>query len=63
VSADQLLGYQGSEVLVGEHLDRVQLVRCPETVEEVHERDPGLEGGRVGNEGQVVGLLDRRRGK
>ena len=40
VRADQLRRDQRAQVVVGEHLDRVQLVRGAEPVEEVHERHP-----------------------
>ena len=39
-------------------LDRVHLVAGAEPVEEVHERDPGAQRGRVGDQGEVVRLLD-----
>ena len=40
VRADELLGHERAQVVVGEQLDRVQLVRGAEAVEEVHERHP-----------------------
>ena len=40
VRAHELLGHERPQVVVGEHLDRVQLVRGAEAVEEVHERHP-----------------------
>ncbi len=56
----------GDEILVdhlahdlrSERFDLHDLVRGAETVEEVEERDPGLEGGGVGDEGHVLGFLD-----
>jgi hypothetical protein len=61
VRADQFLGHQRSQVVVGEHLDRVQLVRRAEPVEEVHERHACRQRGSLRHQRQVVGLLDRRR--
>ena len=39
-ASHELLGHQRAQVVVGEQLDRVQLVRGAEPVEEVHERHP-----------------------
>ena len=61
--ADQLLGHERPQVVVGEHLDRVQLVRGAEAVEEVQERHPRLERRGLRDQRQVVRLLDRRRGE
>ena len=63
VRADELLGDERPDVLVGEQLDRVQLVRGAKSVEEVHERHAGLERRRVRHERQVMGLLHRRGGQ
>ena len=63
VRADELLGHQRAQVVVGEHLDRVQLVRGAEPVEEVHERHPRPERGGLRHQRQVVRLLDRGRGQ
>ena len=57
----EVLGHQRAQVVVGEQLDRVELVRGPEPVEEVHERHPGPEGRGLGHERQVVCLLNRGR--
>ena len=56
---DELGGDQGAEVVVGEGLDGVQLVRGPEAVEEVDERDPGAEGRHLGDRREVMALLHR----
>ena len=61
VGADAFLGHERAQVVVREHLDRVQLVRGAEAVEEVHERHPRLERGRLGHERKIVGLLHRGR--
>ena len=42
MSLDELLGHERAQVVVGEQLDRIQLVRGSEAVEEVHERNPRL---------------------
>ena len=59
----EALGHERPQVVVGEHLDRVELVRGSEAVEEVHERHPRAQGGGLRDERQVVGLLHRRRGE
>ena len=61
MGAYQLGRDQRSQVLIAEHLDRVQLVRGPEPVEEVHERHPGGQRRRVRHQGKIVGLLHRCR--
>ena len=61
VRADQLVGDQRPQVVVGEQLERVQLVRGAEPVEEVHERHPRPERRRLRDQRQVVRLLHRRR--
>ena len=58
MGVDELLGDERAQVVVGERLDRVQLVRRPKAVEEVDERDPRAQRRRLGDERQVVGLLD-----
>jgi hypothetical protein len=63
VRADQLLGHQRAQVVVGEQLDGVELVRGPEAVEEVHERHARLQRGGLRDQREVVRLLDRRRGQ
>ena len=50
-------------MLVAQLLDLVHFVRDAETVVEVQERHAGLERRRVGDQGQVLGLLDRIRGE
>ena len=63
VRPHELLGHQRAQVVVGEQLDRVQLVRGSEPVEEVHERHPRRERGGLRHQRQVVRLLHRRRGE
>ena len=63
MSAHELFGNEGAEVVVGEQLDRVQLVRRPEPVEEVHERHPRPQRRHLRDDRQIVGLLNRRRGE
>ena len=58
---DQLLGDQRPQVVVGQRLNRVDFVGGSESVEEVHERDPGGKRGRLRDQGQVVSLLHRGR--
>ncbi len=59
VGPDELLRHQRAQVVVGERLERVQLVRGPEPVEEVHERHPRAQRRRLRHERQVVRLLNR----
>ena len=61
MSPDQLFGNEHPEVFVGEHLHRVELVRGPETIEEVHEGHPGRKGRCMRHRCHVVCLLDRGR--
>ena len=53
----ELLGHEGAQVVVGQELDRVQLVRGAEPVEEVQERHARAQRGGLRDERQVVGLL------
>ena len=53
----QLLGHQRPQVVVRERLNRVEFVRGSKPVEEVHERYPGRQCGRLRDKGQVVCLL------
>jgi hypothetical protein len=53
----QLLGHQRPQVVVGKRLNRVDFVRGSESVEEMHERYPGRQCGRLRNERQVLCLL------
>jgi hypothetical protein len=46
-----------------EGLDLLQLVRCAEAVEEVQEGHARLERRGVGDEREILRLLDRRRGE
>ena len=57
----QLLGHQRPQVVVRQRLDRVEFVRGSESVEEVHERYPGRQRGRLRHECQVLCLLHRGR--
>ncbi len=61
VIADEGGGDERQQVLVGEQLNRVQLVRGAEAVEEVDEGDPGTERRGLSHHRQVVRLLDRCR--
>ena len=45
--------------LVGDDVDLLDDVGGPEAVEEMQERDLGPQGGQVGDDGQVLGFLDR----
>ena len=53
----QLLGHQRPQVVVRERLNRVEFVRGSKPVEEVHERYPGRQCGRLRDKCQVVCLL------
>ena len=61
VLAHELLGHEGAEDVVVEPLHGGDLVRGAEPVEEVQERHPAAQGGRLGDEREVVRLLHRRR--
>ena len=61
VFADEVVGDEGPQVVVLEPLHRRDLVRGAEPVEEVQERHPAAQGGRLRDEREVVRLLDRRR--
>ena len=63
VIADEVGGDKRQQVVVGEQLDRVQLVRGAEAVEEMDEGDPGAERRGLGHHRQVVGLLHGCRGE
>ena len=54
---------QGAHVVFGEDFDFVFFVRSAEAVEEMQERDAGFESGRMRDERQVHGFLDRVRGE
>ena len=58
-----VLAHERTQVLGIEQLDPVHLVAGAEAVEEVEERDPRAEGRRVGDEREVVRLLDRPGGE
>ena len=60
VLADQLVRQQGPQVVLLEQGHPVELVGRAEAVEEMDERHPALQGRRLGDESQVVGLLGRR---
>ena len=61
VLAHQVLGDDGTEHVVPDQLDGVELVGGPEPVEEVHEGDAGAQRRGVGDQREVVGLLHRPR--
>ena len=61
--AYQFFGQQLANVVIGEHLDRVELVRGPKTVEEMDERHAGDERRGVRHQREIVSLLHRRRGQ
>ena len=63
VRADQFLGHERAQVVVGQQLDRVQLVRGAEPVEEMHERHPRRKRHGLRHQREVVRLLDRRGGQ
>ena len=45
--------------LVRDEVDLLDLARGPEAVEEMKERNSGFERGQMGDDGQVLGFLDR----
>jgi len=57
VLPDRVLRHQGTQLVVGQHRHRVQLVAGAEPVEEVHERHPRAEGRHLGDGRHVVALL------
>ncbi|KAF5048362.1 hypothetical protein DSECCO2_450910 [anaerobic digester metagenome] len=57
-AADILFVYQRLEIFIGDLLDLLKLMGCPETIEEAEERNLCLECGQMGNQGQVHGLLN-----
>ena len=61
MSTDEIFGYELAQVVVGERLDRIQLVRRSEPVEEVHERHTRAQCRGLRDERQIVSLLDGRR--
>ena len=63
MSLDELFGHERAQVVVREQVDRVQLVRRSEPVEEVHERNPCPERRGLCHERHVMRFLYRRRGK
>ena len=63
MSLDEFLRHQCAQVVVGEQLDRVQLMRGSEPVEEVHERNPRPQRRGLRDQCKVVGLLHRGRGE
>ena len=54
---------QGIEVVVGQEFDLGDLMGGSKPIEEVEERHAAREGGRLGDAGEVVGLLDRVGGQ
>ena len=63
VRPDRLVADQRPQIVIGQQIDRVQLVRGAEPVEEVHERHPGGQGRRLRHQRQIVRLLYRGRGQ
>ncbi len=63
VRGHEVVAHHEAQVVVLEQLDLADLVRGAEAVEEVEEGHPRLEGRGVGDEGEVVGLLDGARGE
>ncbi len=63
VFADSLLGDHGADVFVVDQLQLVDLMGGAEAVEEMDERNPGVQGRRLGQQSHVVGLLHRAGGK
>ncbi len=60
---DGPVGQQAGQGRVIEQRDLVQLVRGAEAIEEVQERNTGVQRGRMRDRGEVVRLLRRRRGE
>ena len=58
-----LFRYHGLEFLFGKGFDLLDLVAGTETVEEVQERQAGLDGAQVSDGGQVLGFLDGTGGQ
>ena len=56
-----MFGHKPRNLVVRDHVDLVDLRRRPIAIEKVHERDPGLECGEMGDEGEVHALLDSVR--
>ncbi len=63
MGSDQILVDQPAEDGVADSLDLGDLVGRPEPVEEMEKGHPRFERGQVGDEGEVVGFLDRARGE
>ncbi len=63
MASHELLGHERAQVVVGQELDRVQLVRGSEPVEEVQERHARPQRRGLCDQRQVVGLLDGCRGE
>ena len=60
---NQIVVDHGADIGLVDHLERVDLVRGAEAVEEVHERHARLKRRRLGDERHVMGLLHRVRGQ
>eukprot|EP00906_Rhabdomonas_costata_P005593 RCo008352 len=56
-----LVGHQLADFLVGEQQDLVHFVRGTESIHEVNEGQAAPQGGDVGDQGKVVGLLHAER--
>ena len=56
--SDPLFGHQGTQNVVLDEFEGVDLVRGAETVKEVDEGNPAAQRRGVGDEREVVGFLD-----
>ena len=56
-TCESLAVEQRSDIVLVHSLDLLDLMRCAETVEEVHEGDGGFDGGEVCHSGEVHNLL------
>ena len=53
-----MLGHEPRDLVVRDHIDLVDQRRRPIAIEEMHERDPRLERGEMGDEGEIHAFLD-----
>ncbi len=63
MAEDQALVDHGAQLVVLEQRDLVDLVRGPKAVEKMHEGHPAGKRGRLGDQGEIMRLLDRARGE
>ena len=61
VGAHQVIVDHRADVGVAQQFQCVQLMRSSESVEEVHERHAGFQGGHLRQQRAIVGLLHRGR--